>query len=382
MKIALAHDYLNQWGGAERVLETLSEMFPKAPIYTLFYDKDKILGKFSGRVKQTSFLDFPLVHKWHRFFIPLMPLASNSLFIDKEYDVIISDSAGYAKGIKYEDDGRKCPLHISYCHTPLRYAWEPEYVSSKFSAYGGPAAGGKTQKLISFGTKPLLSYLRKWDYAAGQKPDILIANSNYIADKIKKYYGREVKVIYPPVDLKVFHPDKKKVKKNYFLAAGRFMHYKRFDLIIKAFNKLELPLKVLGYGPEERTLKTLAWNPKIEFIPFKKDLADLRKIYSHARALIFPQIEDFGLVAAEAIACGTPVIAFNDGGAKEIVNRNSGILFEEQSVESLSEAVKKFIAREKKFLPVKVAKEAKKFSKENFVREIHSLIKTPKFIDI
>src|SRR3989344_1839842 len=382
IKVALTHDYRKQRGGEERVLETLAEIFPKAPIYTLFYDKDKTLGKFDGKIKKTSFLDFPLVRNRHRPFIPLMPIAASAMKINGDYDVIISDSAGYAKGMRASNYVDKKPLHISYCHTPLRYAWEPEYINAKFQIpsskfIGKKAFGGVSIALLA---SPFINtvawLLRVWDRRAGQKPDILLANSNFIAQKIKKYYGREAQVVYPPVDLKIFYPDKdKQIAKgeSYFLAVGRFMHYKRFDIVVDAFNKLGFPVKIIGYGPEEKNLKSMAQSPRIEFMSYQGN-AELRKLYSGARALIFPQVEDFGLVAAEAIACGTPVIAYNAGGAKEIVDEKSGILFDKQTTAGLMEAIRIFMYREKKFKPSTVAVQAQKFSKENFVKQIKDIV--------
>lgn len=355
MRVALVHDYLNQWGGAEEVLSVFLEMFPDADIYTLLYDKKRTYGRFANNIKKTSWLDLPLVRQKHRFFIPLMPLAAKFLCIPDKYDLIISSTAGFAKGIS-------CPPntpHLSYCHTPLRYAWESDYLNHM--RYG--------LKLKLLG-KPILAYLKWWDYRAGQKPDVLLANSSFIAAKIKKYYGREAQVIHPPVDLSVFYPEANQ-RKTYFLAVGRFMHYKRFDLIIQTFQKLKLPLVLVGHGPEEAALKKMATkDAHIKFLPFAQNKDELRLIYTNARALIFPQVEDFGLVAAESIACGTPVIAFNAGGAKEIVTDKSGVLFEEQTSTSLMNAVQQFISKEASFRPELLSAEARKFSKDLFKQNI------------
>jgi len=371
MRVALVHDYLNQYGGAERVLEILMEIFPDAPIYTLLYDKDRTLGRFEGRVKKTSFLDFGPIRKKHRPFIPFMPLAAQTMAIDDGYDLIISDSAGFAKGVTLKANSLKlkAPFHISYCHTPLRYAWEEEYLTGIISNF---------QLSIS---KPILKYLRNWDYNAGQKPDILIANSNFIAQKIKKYYGRDTIVVYPPVDLNVFCPSSTRCSlssTSYFLAAGRLMHYKKFDLAVRVFAELGLPLKIVGGGPELEKLKEIRDELRadnIEFVSFVSD-EELRSLYCGAKAFIFPQVEDFGLVAAEAIACGTPVIAYNAGGAKEIVfHGENGILFNEQTAESLKGAVIEFSKYSAKggFDPQKIAASAKKFSKDEFIKKIKNL---------
>lgn len=355
MKVALVHDYLNQYGGAERVLETLSEIFPEAPIYTLFYDKENTLGRFDGRIKGTSFLNREIVIKNHRSFIPVMPLAAAQINLGSEYDLVLSSSAGYANGIRYNGH----TFHIAYCHTPLRYAWE-HYRYFNW---------GPFLKLVS---APAFWYLRMWDRLAGQKPKILLANSNYIADKLKRYYNRQAEVLYPPVDLKVFYPDPKIKKGGYFLAAGRMVHYKKFNLVIQAFNKLNLPLLVVGDGPELENLKKLAKSPKIHFLPFAGE-SELRALYNGAEAVIFPQVEDFGLVAAEAQACGTPVIAFAEGGAKEIVeDGKTGILFRHQSPDDLIFAVKKFLLLS--FDENYIRESAKRFSKTKFKNRILNII--------
>lgn len=356
MKIALVHDYLNQYGGAERVLETFMELFPDAPIYTLLHDPEKTLHKFKSRIAKTSFLDFPLVRRRHRPFIPLMPIATELLRISNEYDVILSSSASFAKGVRHGE-----ALHICYCHTPIRYAWEPEYLDAILP--------NSSKKLRA----PLLWLLRWWDKKAAQKPHLMIANSEFIANKIKQYYNRTARVIYPPVDTKMFYPSKRPKKKTYFLAVGRMLHYKRFDLIIQAFNELGLPLKVVGTGPELQKLKLMTYSPKIEFVPFVEENEALRVMYAGAKALIFPQTEDFGLVAAEAIACGTPVIAYNAGGAKEIViPKKNGLLFNAQTPEAIISAVAEF--SKMKFAPKSVAKTAQRFSKEKFKAQILELL--------
>jgi glycosyltransferase involved in cell wall biosynthesis len=367
MRVALVHDYLNQWGGAERVLLTLLEMFPEADIYTLLYDEKKTHGKFKDKIKKTSFLDFSWARNHHRVFIPLMPLGVKTLRIPNEYDLIISSTAGFAKGVTYP----KHIPHLSYCHTPLRYAWEEkEYLHTLLS----PA--------LTTLSKPLLAYLRSWDYEAAQKPDVILTNSNFIKDKIRNYYGRDAKVIYPPVDAKTFYPETTVVKNDsYFLAVGRLLHYKRFDLIIEAFKKLTLPLLIVGNGPEEASLKKMAaGDQNIKFSHFLPSEHDLRKLYSNARALVFPQVEDFGLVAAEATACGTPLIAYDAGGAKEIVTPENGITFSEQIPRNLIMAIQRFIVEEKKFNPKTISAEAKRFSKEQFMQgiseSVQNIIKT------
>lgn len=358
MRVALIHDYLNQYGGAERVLETFCEIFPEAPIYTLFYDKEKTLEKFEGRTIKTSFLNCTacaIVHKLvinnHRPFIPLMPLAASMMKIEDDYDLILSSSAGFGKGIGFG----KNAVHVCYCLTPLRYAWE-YYRYFNWHSF------------LKFLSAPIFWYLKKWDKQTGQGAGKLIADSKYIAEKIKNYYKRETGVVYPPVDTKKFYPNKQIKKGDYFLAVGRMVHYKKFDLIIRVFNKLNLPLLIVGKGPELDKLKKITKSPKIEFLSFVPD-EQLNLLYNGAQALIFPQVEDFGLIAAEAQACGTPVIALNQGGAKEIIeDGKTGILFDDQTENDLIMAIKKFQIKE--FNPKIIRESVLRFSKNKFKKTI------------
>lgn len=363
MRVAIAHDYLNQYGGAERVVESFCEIFPDAPIYTLFYDEEKTKERFKDRQVHTSFLNFssiPLLHKivinYHRFFIPLMPLAAWLMKIN-DCDIVLSSSAGFGKGIRMG----KGIIHVAYCHTPLRYAWE-FYRYFNWPLY------------LKVLTAPAFWFLRYWDKLAGQKPNKLIVNSRFIAEKVKNYYKRSSEILYPPVDTEKFCINKKVTKGNYFLAVGRLIHYKKFDLIIQAFNKLNLPLLIVGNGPELINLKKMAKSPKIEFIINITD-EQLVLIYNGAQAFIFPQIEDFGLVAAEAQACGTPVIALNQGGAKEIVtDGKTGVLFDNQNVDDLITAIKRFQIMH--FDPKNIRESAMRFSKTKFKKEILKAVRS------
>ncbi|MDP3991494.1 MAG: glycosyltransferase [Candidatus Colwellbacteria bacterium] len=356
VKVALVHDYLNQFGGAERVLFVLAEMFPEAPIYTLFYEPSVFDGHLKGGTIKTSFLDHAIVRRRHRFFIPLFPKAAENLNLGNNYDLIISNSSGFAKGINY-----KGGVHLSYIHTPLRYAWEPE-----------TWLGTLLPKVVIKLSSPIISYLRRWDRRAGKKPDFIITLSTHIAKKIKEAYGREAEVIYPPVDTTVFYPDYSVPKQDYFLAFGRLIHNKRFDLVIEAFNELQFPLKIVGSGPHEAKLKKLAHSNNIEFLARISD-DELRKVITGAKAFIFPQLEDFGLVAAEALACGTPVIAYRAGGALDIIEEDAnGLFFDEQTPNSLIEAINRF--NKMKFDQEKIVQSAQKFSEALFRQNLTRVI--------
>lgn len=357
LKIALVHDYLNQWGGGERVLEVLAGMFPDAPIYTLLHDPSATRGRFAGRDIHTSVIDNPLTRRHHRWFIPLMPVAAEFMRL-RGYDLVISTSSGFAKGVRVP----KGTPHISYIHSPLRYAWDDGYITDELRhikpfSYCPPL-------LLRAVTAPIAAYLRAWDKRAAAKPQVLLANSNYIAGQISRYYGRPSTVLHPPVDTSFFSYDPRVERKNYFLAVGRFVSYKRFDLLIDAFNKSGAPLKIVGAGRDEARLRARAKSPNIEFLGPVYDEA-LRTLYREATALLFPQVEDFGLAAAESIACGTPVIAYAAGGALEIVeDGKNGVLFREQTPESLENAIAQCLTR--RFDHAYIAATAERFSLERF----------------
>ncbi len=363
MKVALLHDYLNQRGGAERVVEAILEIFPEADLYTLLYDEKKLSKGFSNNFKKASFLNNRLVKNNHRLFIPFMPFMAESIKGVQNYDLIISSSAGYGKGI-----GVKGNFHICYCHTPLRYAWEFDYLRN-FKHSPKPFI-----KVF----KPIANYLKRWDKKTSRGVNIFAANSDYISKKIKAYYERESYVLYPPVDLEKFYPDRESFNSHdgYYLMVGRFLYYKLFDLGIEAFNKLGIPLKIVGTGPEEKKLKAMA-GPNIEFISGISD-EELRKMYNNAKVFIFPQVEDFGLVAAEAQACGLPVIGYRRGGAEEIIEEDkTGIFFETQEIEPLMEAVRK--AEKINFDRRYIADRAKMFSKDSFKKGFLGILKDQGF---
>jgi glycosyltransferase involved in cell wall biosynthesis len=363
MRVAILHDYLNQYGGAERVLEALLELFPDADLYTLLYDKERTRGVFEGRVTRTSFLDIPLVRRHHRAFIPLMPLAAFCLRSRKPYDLIISSTAGYAKGFRVEG-----AYHVCYCLSPLRYAWETIYLE------GIPFTPWPLRRAV---LHPLALLFRAWDRQAATRPNVYTADSQFIADKVKTYYGRDAEVIEPPVDTALFHPETIPGSAEYYVMVGRLLYYKRFDIGIQAFNELQKPLKIVGMGPEFMKLKALVRSPNIEFIANASD-DDLRLLYSNAKALIFPQVEDFGLVAAEAQACGTPVIAFGTGGAAEIVrDRTTGLLFAEQSVGGLVRAVREFEGM--KFDRHAIQKHGERFAVREFERRFIAMLESVGF---
>jgi len=352
MKIALIHDYLVQYGGAERVLECFTELFPYAPIYTLVYDKEAMHGKFDGKTIKTSFIQkLPFAKKRHRIFPEFMPMAIEQFDLS-DYDVVLSDSSSYAKGVITGPQ----TLHICYMHTPMRYAWDDcqKYTSDfYFPTF--------IKKLIPF----VMNYIRIWDRISIERVDKLIANSNFVSKRIKKYYTRESVVIHPPANVNDFSISEK--KGDYFLMVGRLLAYKRFDIAIEAFNELCLPLKIIGRGPELKKLKKMA-KSNIQFLGRVPD-RKLAKYYAECQAFIFPQEEDFGIVAVEAMASGRPVIAYRGGDIPEHIEENkTGIFFENQTKDDIAACVKKFM--DCRFNSEYIRSKSLKFDREIFKSKI------------
>ncbi len=343
MKTAIVYDRVNKWGGAERVLLALHEIYPKAELFTSVYHQDAKWAKVFPKI-HTSFLNkISLLRNKHELIPFLMPLAFES-FNFENFDLVISVTSESAKGIVVKDKTK----HICYCLTPTRYLWHAKDLLIK-------------SKLFT----PIVYYLQKWDIVASRRPDQIIAISDTVKERIKKYYERNSFVVYPPVDLSVFKKTKHKNKKH-FLIVSRLVVHKKIDYAIKAFNELGLPLHVVGVGRDEKRLKKIA-HSNIKFLGEISDKKLLEE-YSSALALIFPQEEDFGLVSIEAQAVGTPVIAFKKGGAVEtVVDGLTGILFPIQSIESLKRAIQRFVNT--KFQEKEIINNAKKFSKINFKKQ-------------
>ncbi|RJQ26262.1 glycosyltransferase family 4 protein [Candidatus Parcubacteria bacterium] len=368
MKTAIVYDRINKWGGAERVLLALHKMFPQAPIYTSVFDNKNASWSSVFRVKPSFLQKIPKAKNSHELFAPLMPFAFES-FSFEEYDLVISVTSEASKAIVTKPQ----TLHICICLTPTRYLW------SGYSEYF-------KNRLLSLISKPLVSYLRFWDKIVSSRPDYYIAISREVQSRIKKYYSRDSKVIYPPVDLafsklvfSVQYKEKAKLNANqldarrfsYFLVVSRLVPYKRIDLAIKAANNLSVPLKIIGKGREFKKLKKIS-GKTIEFI---RDVSDdqLINYYKNCKALIFPGIEDFGLVMVEAQACGKPVIAFREGGAREIIREGiTGEFFNEQNTESLTKVLKNF--DNNRYNSKNCIENAKRFSFRKFEKELSGFI--------
>jgi len=378
LKVALVHDYLVEYGGAERVMECFAAIFPDAPIYTLVYDPKLVKKIVPRRIIRSSFLQkIPFARTSHRFFPMLMPMATESFDLSY-YDLVLSDSASYAKGVITSPK----TLHICFCHTPTRYVWDDCQKYIREFSYPG-----LLRRLVPLG----LNYVRLWDRLASSRVDAYIANSQLGSERIRKYYQRPSTVINAPVFVdELLSPGQQKErgifkrqyrkssqKEGYYLMLGRLMSYKKFDLGIKAFNRLKLPLKIVGEGPEFKKLKQLA-GPSVKLVgalpPRDPRVAEY---FAKSKALIFPQEEDFGIVPLEAMISGKPVIAYRAGGALETVRENvTGMFFDRQDVDSLVKAVRDFEKKSSQgvFDPFKIHKYALKFRKEAFEERIRRYI--------
>ncbi len=325
IKVAFSHDWLNGMRGGEKCLEALSELYPEAPIYTLFLEKTKIptsLLKHTIRVSPVQRL--PKVFSGYRYYLPFFPAAIESFRL-RDFDLVISTSHCVAKGIK-KNPGSK---HLCYCFTPMRYAWG--FFDDYFGGLNAPA-----KPVVRF----FLNRLREWDARVNAGVDRFVAISEHVKNRIRDHYGRDADVIYPPVDTEFFTPDPSVAKEDYYLIVSALVPYKKMDLAVRAFTRMRRKLIVIGSGPKKAALEKSA-GPSIRFLGWQPD-ERIRDHYRKARALVFPGEEDFGIVPVEAQSCGTQVIAFGRGGALETVNKKTGIFFNEQTEVALIDAIERF----------------------------------------
>ena len=354
MKVALVHYWLVSMRGGEKVLEALCELYPDADIYTHVLDPDAISPTLARHRIHTPFIQkLPKATKWYQKYLPLMPMALEQLDL-RRYDLVISSESGPAKGIIVSPHA----CHICYCHSPMRYLWDmyPEYYAS---------AGRLTRWMMPW----LIHKLRIWDVTTAARVDHFIANSNYVAQRIERYYRRSATVINPPVETRSFasSPD----PGDFYLVMGQLVPYKRVDVAVEAFNLLGKPLVVIGEGEQAQSLQALA-KDNITFLGWQA--FDVIKDYlSRCRALIFPGVEDFGIVPVEAMASGRPVIAFNQGGATEtVIGGVSGMLFDEQTPQSLAAAVERFEREQDRFDSDDIVAHARTFDRDIFKQKIQS----------
>jgi len=355
MRIALIHDWLNQIGGAEDVLEALVEMYPDAPIYTSMYAPEIMpIGYRAWDIRVTWMDRLPGIYRHHQVYLPLYPLAFQGLDL-AGYDVILSNKSGFCHGVRAPHGA----VHICYCLTPTRYIWNlRDYVQREQL----PAIAGAI-------LPPVIALLRRWDWAAAQRVHHFIAISTEVQARIKRYYGRESVIIPPPVDTSRFQPAAR--HDDYFLILSRLIPYKRIDLAVEAFNELGLPLVIAGDGRDRSRLQAMA-KSNITFVGFVDD-AHAADLIAHCRAFIFPGLEDFGIAPVQAQAAGRPVVAFAGGGALDTVQEGvTGLFFREPTPSSLADAIRRFDDR--RFDPATIREFALQFDTRVFKRNLSALI--------
>ncbi|MBF0300067.1 MAG: glycosyltransferase [Oligoflexia bacterium] len=374
LKVVLLHDWLTGFRGGERVFEVFCELFPSAPIHTLIYSKgttSPIIESPERKIHPSILNKLPNVSKYYRKLLPIFPIIAQNINIDHDTDLIISSSHCVIKGIPKPNLYCK---HISYIHSPMRYIYD------QFDAYFGKESGaGTIQKIVAH---MIRGYLQRWDINSNNNVDTLIANSLFVQERISTFYKTNSIVINPFVDTKDFDLVKTNFstenKENYYVMVTAFAPNKRVDLAIMAFNKLKWPLKIVGEGQLESTLQQLNTNPNTEFLGnIKRE--NVVNLLSKAKALIFPGVEDFGIVPLEALAAGTPVIAYKKGGVLETLNDEVALFFEEATVPSLIQALEYFENNLQKTFATTEAKNklfarASQFSKKNFKEKIMNII--------
>lgn len=361
MKVAIIHELLIKLGGAERVVKILADMFPKAPIYTLLYDEEKVGDMFPAK----SVISSSLQKKFQRIrkpqpFLPYLHRAAEE-FDFSGYDLVISSSSGFAHGII-------TPLHtkhVCYCHSPMRYAWDYTH------QYRQDKSSGLLKKPLNFMISRMLKKVRIWDFVSSDRPDCYIAASKHVEKRIRKYYKQDSQVIYPPANLDRFSP--KQDHDNFFLVVAALTAWKRIDLAVQAFNELGKTLIIIGDGQEKSRLEKMA-SPNIHFLGRQSDEV-VTEYMRNCRAFIFPSEDDFGITPIEAMACGKPIIAYQKGGAIETIEGDkTGVFFPEQTKDSLKTAVSRFIDREESFKAEYIHNHAQQFSEERFINEIRDVI--------
>jgi len=324
MRLAIVHDWLNQIGGAEDVLETLVEMFPHAPIHTSIYWREGMPPAYRAWDIRTTWMDsLPGIYRHHQPYLPLYPLAFSRLDLSG-YDLVLSNKSGFCHGVQ-----TGAAVHVCYCLAPTRYVWD----------FDGYAARESLPPALKAALRPIIGLLRRWDYAAAQRVDHFIAISREVQARIRRTYGRESAIIHPPVETARFRPTSN--YKDYYLIVSRLIPYKRIDLAVRAFNQLGLPLVIAGDGRDRKVLETLA-GPTVTFLGYVPD-EDLPGLFARCRAYVLPGVEDFCIAPVQAQAAGRPVIAYGAGGALDtVVEGKTGAFFHEPSPESLTAAVRAF----------------------------------------
>ena len=357
LRVALVHDWLNQMGGAENVLEELVALFPGAPVFTSMYGPEKMPDAYRAWPIHTSFMqNLPGVTQRHQAYLPLYPAAFAATDLSG-FDLILSNKSGFCHGVRSRRGGRKA-LHVCYCLTPTRFLWLYDQYRDR----------ERIGALLDAGLKPVLALLRRWDYAAAQRVDRFIAISRVVQDRIRTIYDRDSVIIHPPVDTQRFTPDPARQIGGYFLIVSRLIPYKRVDLAVDAFRALpDEKLIVVGSGRDRAALEAAA-PANVTFLGWQPAERQLDLVRG-CKAFLFPGLEDFGIAPVEAMSAGRPVIAFRGGGALDtVIPGQTGVYFDEQTPESLRQAVEQFDFRA--FDPVACRVHAEKFSQDSFRRRM------------
>ncbi|MCB9461831.1 MAG: glycosyltransferase [Anaerolineaceae bacterium] len=358
MKLALVHDWLNQVGGAEDVLATLVEMYPQSPIYTGLYAPEVMPDFYRNWDIRTLWIDkLPGIHNHHQPYLPVYPPAWGGLKLEG-YDVILSNKSGFCHGLQFDPQQS---VHVCYCLAPTRYVWQ-------LDAYIAREGLGKPAEMV---LRPLVNWLKRWDYDAAQRVTHFIAISTEIQERIKSYYDRESVIIYPPVETDRFQPVAPEEVEDYFLIVSRLIPYKRIDLAVQAATRLNVPLKIGGKGRDMERLRAMA-GPSVEFLGFVPD-DELPTLMAKAKAFIFPGLEDFGITPVQAEAAGRPVIAYDAGGALDtVIPGMTGEHFAELTVDSLAEVMANFDASH--YDPQTIRQHALKFDVGVFDAQIRAFV--------
>jgi glycosyltransferase involved in cell wall biosynthesis len=357
-RVAIVHDWLTGMRGGEKVLEALCELYPEATLHTLVRVPGSVSPPIEARRIVTSFAQaLPAAGRLYRTYLPLFPAAVECFDLDR-FDLIISSSHCAVKSVV--PAGRA--VHVCYCHSPMRYAWD------QFDAYFGPRQVGA---LASRMLRPVMAGLARWDTATAGRVDRFVANSAYVAARIRRYYNRGSTVVYPPVDTAFYRPAPQRAPDSPFLIVSALVPYKRVDVAIDACRRIAAPLQIVGRGPEQARLERLA-GPGVQFLGWRSD-DEVRELYQHAAAVLLPGIEDFGMVPVEAQACGAPVVALGTGGACETVQHGTtGILAAGHSVEAFAAALDE--CRRTPFDRDLIRANAERFSRERFLRDFPAVV--------